>query len=286
MSVPARARERIMRDIGAMAELNKEADGLYYFFDEADIMTGYGLIIGSSGTPYEGGFYLISFQFPDTYPFNPPLCKHLSFCDRRQSPNFHDNGTICLTRLNTWDAMRDGRSADRWTPIMNIHSVLQMIQAQVLTSNPLNNEPPYNYSETHPEDNFTYSELVRYCNLRHNVVDIYYKTLGGMTILPPSVATDVSIVIKNHLREHGSDYIKAVSAARAGHAEGTYLQCTCYHNSSVCLMYDLVEKYLTNILIACGGNGACLALSALTSADNLPGGEKIKVRLKPSLLTQ
>jgi len=261
-----------MRDIKAVEELDSVKEGLYYVYEEDDITKGYGLILGLPDTPYEHGFYLVSFQFPDTYPYSPPLCKHLAFCDRRQSPNFHDNGTICLTRLNTWESVRDGY-ADKWTPIMNILSVLRMIQTQVLTADPLNNEPPYDYKETRPLEHSNYTEVVRYCNFRYNIIDIYYKLHHNMTILSPYLSQTLCRIVKKHLKLNGLKILESALVMVNKMPVPVYVTCMVYNNSRTCVMYDSIYSQLLTLIRDCG----CYIPPHILTP---PPKEKIPIRLK------
>jgi ubiquitin-protein ligase len=161
---------------------------------------GVGLVRGSPGTEYHGGYYLIHFNIPETYPFDPPKCCHISFSDRRQSPNFHDPtgrepGKVCLSRLNTWDK-------ERWLPSMNILSVLTIIKTQVLISNPLDNEPVH----TDPADAENYRMFTKYQNFRSNVVDIY-RMMAGPPEGPPGGPTPG---LPDDIRGYIADIIKGV----------------------------------------------------------------------------
>ena len=58
-------------------------------------------IYGPAGTPYAGGLFLLSYEFPPNYPFKPPMVKFLT-------PVFHpnvdrENGEIGIDILrNQW----------------------------------------------------------------------------------------------------------------------------------------------------------------------------------------
>lgn len=57
-----------------------------------------GTIKGSSGTPYEGGVFVINIEIPKQYPFEPPKMK---FDTKIWHPNISSQtGAICLVRLS------------------------------------------------------------------------------------------------------------------------------------------------------------------------------------------
>lgn len=56
-----------------------------------------GTIIGSQGTPYEGGVFDIDIVIPQQYPFEPPKMK---FITKIWHPNISSQtGAICLVRI-------------------------------------------------------------------------------------------------------------------------------------------------------------------------------------------
>lgn len=101
-------------------------------------MKGTALLIGREGTPYYGGFYFFSVEFPTEYPFVPPKVLSLTQDGRtRFNPNMYIDGKVCLSILNTW---HDG---PQWSGVLTIESVLLSIMSDVLNRNPLENEPMY-----------------------------------------------------------------------------------------------------------------------------------------------
>mmetsp|Transcript_144648 Transcript_144648/g.204603 ORF Transcript_144648/g.204603 Transcript_144648/m.204603 type:complete len:151 (+) Transcript_144648:71-523(+) len=86
-------------------------------------------IYGPSNTPYEGGIFNAELLLPDEYPMSPPK---VIFCTKIYHPNIDNLGRICLDILK-----------DKWSPALQIRSVLLSIQALLSSPNPddpLNNE--------------------------------------------------------------------------------------------------------------------------------------------------
>lgn len=150
---------RILRDI-ATVETNKElleAQGIYYWYDDADVTKGMALLIGQPGTPYNGGFFFFSVVFPTDYPFAPPLVQTLTQDGRtRFNPNMYISGKVCLSILNTW---HDGPA---WSGVQTLESVLLTIQSAVLNSHPLANEPAYRSMALDDPAAVVYNRMLRH----------------------------------------------------------------------------------------------------------------------------
>ncbi|KAL4432762.1 hypothetical protein ABPG74_011583 [Tetrahymena malaccensis] len=86
-------------------------------------------IQGPDNTPYAGGVFSAELLLPEQYPMNPPK---VIFCTKIYHPNIDNLGRICLDILK-----------DKWSPALQIRSVLLSIQALLSSPNPddpLNNE--------------------------------------------------------------------------------------------------------------------------------------------------
>ncbi|OMJ79489.1 hypothetical protein SteCoe_20499 [Stentor coeruleus] len=79
-------------------------------------------ISGPITTPYEGGIFELELYLPDEYPMCPPKVRFLT---KIYHPNVDRLGRICLDILK-----------DKWSPALQIRSVLLSIQALMSAPNP------------------------------------------------------------------------------------------------------------------------------------------------------
>jgi len=167
MSINNNTIKRIAKDVKYILnnERSLSLENIYYKHDEENIMKGYGLIIGQKNTPYGYGYYFFEFNFPDNYPFSPPLVRYLTNDGTmRFNPNLYTNGKVCLSLLNTW-------SGEGWTSCQTINSILLTLSI-VLCENPLLNEPgvqinnnaidKYNYLVTYKNIEFSVCKIINY----------------------------------------------------------------------------------------------------------------------------
>mmetsp|Transcript_32060 Transcript_32060/g.31781 ORF Transcript_32060/g.31781 Transcript_32060/m.31781 type:complete len:151 (-) Transcript_32060:61-513(-) len=79
-------------------------------------------IAGPVSSPYEGGLFELELFLPDDYPMCPPKVRFLT---KIYHPNVDRLGRICLDVLK-----------DKWSPALQIRSVLLSIQALMSCPNP------------------------------------------------------------------------------------------------------------------------------------------------------
>lgn len=79
-------------------------------------------IAGPVSSPYEGGIFQLELFLPDDYPMCPPKVRFLT---KIYHPNVDRLGRICLDILK-----------DKWSPALQIRSVLLSIQALMSCPNP------------------------------------------------------------------------------------------------------------------------------------------------------
>ena len=188
--------KRLKRIINEIRELEKsknmlEKDGIYFHYKEEKVDEIIALIVGPEKTPYQNGFYLFTFKYPDTYPMTPPLA---TFCTKgflqnpvknsmyavRFNPNLYHCGKVCLSMLNTW-------RGEGWVPTMTITSVLIAIQGLVLNEEPLRNEPGYETS--HIKTIHKYNQIIEYANIKIAVIHIVNKIPVEFTVFQDVVNT-------------------------------------------------------------------------------------------------
>jgi len=79
-------------------------------------------IFGPEDSPYTGGVFKLSIQFPVEYPFRAP---HVQFKTRIFHPNINSAGLICLDILKK-----------EWSPALTISKVLLSISSLLTDANP------------------------------------------------------------------------------------------------------------------------------------------------------
>ena len=87
-----------------------------------DLRTWKGFMQGPEGTPYEGGNWTLSIEFPERYPMKAP---QVNFVTRIAHPNIDESGNICLDILE-----------DRWSPALTVAKVLLSISSLLMDPNP------------------------------------------------------------------------------------------------------------------------------------------------------
>ena len=153
---------RIIKDIRDLKKNPLIDHGIYYQHDSDDMLTGRALIIGPTDTPYSYGAYFFKIKMPANYPHEPPKFSFYTNDGKtRMHPNLYKNKKVCLDILNTW-------YGQAWTGCQSLSSVLLTI-CSILTKNPLEHEP--GCGKNH-RDYYSYSEIVRYNNIRLSIIDI------------------------------------------------------------------------------------------------------------------
>eukprot|EP00743_Colponemidia_sp_Colp-15_P001558 GILK01001702.1.p1 GENE.GILK01001702.1~~GILK01001702.1.p1 ORF type:complete len:177 (+),score=24.21 GILK01001702.1:73-531(+) len=80
------------------------------------------IIAGPTQSAYEGGIYKLELFLPEDYPMAPPKVRFLT---KIYHPNIDKLGRICLDILK-----------DKWSPALQIRTVLLSIQALLSAPNP------------------------------------------------------------------------------------------------------------------------------------------------------
>jgi len=79
-------------------------------------------IMGPEGSPYHGGIFFLTIDFPSDYPFKSP---RIAFKTPIYHCNINSNGSICLDILK-----------DQWSPALTISKVLLSICSLMDDPNP------------------------------------------------------------------------------------------------------------------------------------------------------
>ncbi|XP_058128541.1 ubiquitin-conjugating enzyme E2-17 kDa-like [Anopheles ziemanni] len=79
-------------------------------------------IMGPPDSPYQGGLFSLTIDFPSCYPFMPPK---VAFTTRIYHPNINSNGSICLDILRS-----------TWSPALTVSKVLLSICSMLCDPNP------------------------------------------------------------------------------------------------------------------------------------------------------
>ncbi|XAO25729.1 ubiquitin-conjugating enzyme E2 N [Cryptococcus bacillisporus CA1280] len=130
MSLPKRIlkeTERLMADSPPGISAAPKGDNLRHF----DVT-----VAGPDSSPYEGGVFKLELFLPEEYPMNPPKVRFLT---KIYHPNIDKLGRICLDILK-----------DKWSPALQIRTVLLSIQALLGAPNPddpLANDVAQNWKE-------------------------------------------------------------------------------------------------------------------------------------------
>ena len=112
-----------------------------------DIFKWQGMIVGPSGTPYEGGIFPLEITFPDNYPYMPPKIK---FSINIYHPNIDSNGNICLDILKRKD----------WSASLTISKLLLSISSLMDQPNPDDPLVP-NIAHVYKNDRTKFNEVAK-----------------------------------------------------------------------------------------------------------------------------
>ncbi|XP_037271669.2 ubiquitin-conjugating enzyme E2 Z [Rhipicephalus microplus] len=112
--------QRIQHDL---AELNANPPpGVFVSTEENDMTLLHAVIVGSWGTPIEGGFFRLVLKFPHDYPSRPPRVRFLTGVGKASFSGHIYGELVCLSVLGT-------APGPGWNPAMNIGSLLVSIQS-------------------------------------------------------------------------------------------------------------------------------------------------------------
>lgn len=174
MSIP----KRLTKEIENVKKKDVEQQGIFYTYDDSNLMHGKAMIVGPEGTPYEGCLLCFQIKYPHDYPLSSPAVKIITTDGHtRFHPNLYIDGKVCLSILGTW-------RGPKWAPGMNISGVLTSIQS-LLEENPIVNEPGYESLRLSDGDSraYDYAELVQF----RLVLNTFHSLLNWKNGCPPSI---------------------------------------------------------------------------------------------------
>ncbi|XP_028304312.1 ubiquitin-conjugating enzyme E2Na [Gouania willdenowi] len=102
--------------------LAERVQGISAMPDEANARYFHVIILGPKDSPFEGGSFKLELFLPEEYPMAAPKVR---FMTKIYHPNIDKLGRICLDILK-----------DKWSPALQIRTVLLSIQALLSAPNP------------------------------------------------------------------------------------------------------------------------------------------------------
>lgn len=173
---------RLAKDVGDLMKEPLDAQGIWYSHNERDYRKGTAVLTGPPGSLYEHGYYVFGFEFPDSYPAQPPKvtfhtlarthCVSVAGRDQtfvRFHPNLYINGKVCLSLLGTWDGQP-------WTSCCTLRTLLIVMQT-LLDDDPYMHEPQVLRTD---KSRLAYNQAIAFHNLLDGVLNFkrnVYQTL-------------------------------------------------------------------------------------------------------------
>ena len=115
-------------------------DGVSLGYDEDNIYSWNINLIGPKDSPYEGGIFNCTMEFPKDFPLTPPK---FIFNTKIYHPNVYEDGKVCISILHPPGDDKWGyeKAEERWRPVHSVSSIIISIIS--LLSSP-NDESPAN----------------------------------------------------------------------------------------------------------------------------------------------
>ncbi|KAK3183995.1 hypothetical protein Dsin_031281 [Dipteronia sinensis] len=126
------------------------------------------MILGPSQSPYEGGVFKLELFLPEEYPMAAPKVRFLT---KIYHPNIDKLGRICLDILK-----------DKWSPALQIRTVLLSIQALLSAPNP--DDPLSENIAKHWKTNEADAVETGALQFFHSAVNLYLDVCFFLHFLP------------------------------------------------------------------------------------------------------
>jgi ubiquitin-conjugating enzyme E2 Z len=237
--------KRILRELKSLEESKQDLidNGIYFYYDETNFKKIYTMFLGQKNTPYENGFYFITFDYPEKYPMQPPIAKYETqgfiiqhptnkSIPVRFNPNLYSCGKVCLSMLNTWQG-------PGWTPANTIHNVLIAIQSLVLNENPLQNEPGFeNASKTILDK---YNNIIYYSNIKIAVLELVDNLVSNNFDENNNYIKFKDIIINNFIKN--IEYYRSSIISKSIELDNKIVDSSCYGMSMKFNFNNLLEKF-------------------------------------------
>lgn len=120
MSGPGGLPRRIIKETQRLKQ--EPVPGIEAYPDESNARYFHVIVAGPKDSPYEGGIFKLELFLPEEYPMSAPKVR---FMTKIYHPNIDKLGRICLDILK-----------DKWSPALQIRTVLLSIQALLSAPNP------------------------------------------------------------------------------------------------------------------------------------------------------
>ena len=131
-----------LADIGKDPPLNCSAGP-----ESDDIFHWQATIMGPEDSPYSGGVFIVSIDFPKAYPSKPPKVQVQT---RIYHPNISSSGEICLDILKS-----------EWSPALTISKILLSICSLLCDPNPDDNPLEEEIAEQFKNERNVYLDVAR-----------------------------------------------------------------------------------------------------------------------------
>jgi ubiquitin-conjugating enzyme E2 Z len=191
---------RLAKDVGDLLKDPLEDQGIWYYHNEKDFREGLAILSGTKDSLYEHGYYVFKFNFPDTYPAQPPKVTFQTLAKThgvavngrdqtyvRFHPNLYINGKVCLSLLGTWDGQP-------WTSCCTLRTLLIIMQT-LLDDDPYMHEP--HVLKTDKSRN-AYNQAIAFHNLLDGVLNFKRRVLPT---LPTELRHRLANPLANSIRQ-------------------------------------------------------------------------------------